>query len=442
MTEELSLRSIPVFGIGSAIADLSLLCDVPSRLVSLPLSVVGQTPLNQHLKDLPVRLLDRAPGIGDLVVFDLIEDGSFPELEVFAGQRIPLIVGRSYIGVCGESNSMSHFTSDLSLLSKGHREWDLISVAGMVGHVTSHSRDLEIELGCGRPAKLRARGTLCHDNTDQPINTLREKGHFGIDSNPPLRADVPSVIAIFGTTTNVGKTTTAQQLIAHLRRRTLCGAIKATGTGSFGDTKHHLQAGALAASNFIRHGLPSTYSLPDALLVNLFHSMIDEVEASLAGMANGKLGSRLVRRSAVVLTEFGGDLIGAGNLAFLSDRSCLSRTLATVICSDNAVAAIGAIEILRRHQPDGRQPPVFLAMPLVNPEAFYRRMKPYIDKGMVAGIFDINRPETMRTEEDVRAYAISGAAIFSVEKLADELVVLAQEFSEINHSRDWAMSAR
>ncbi len=442
MTEEIALSSIPIFGIGSAISDLSLLCDAPTRLTSLPLSHVGQMPLNQHLKDLPVRLLDRTPDIGDLVVFDLIEDGSFPELEVFTGQRVPLIVGRSYIGVCGESNSMSHFTSDLGLPSEPHDEWDLISVAGMVGHVTSHSRDLEIELGCGRPAKLRARGTLCHPNTGQPINTMREKGVFGIGLHSPSYAKIPSVVAIFGTTTNVGKTTTARQLIAHLRRHTLCGAIKATGTGSFGDTKQHLQAGALAASNFIRHGLPSTYALPDELLVNLFHNMIDEVEASLTATANSKPMSRLARRSSVILTEFGGDLIGAGNLAFLSDRSCLSRTLSTVICSDNAVSAIGAIEILRRHQPNGRQPSVFLAMPLVNPEAFYRRMKPYIDEGMIAGIFDINRPDTIRTETELRAYAISGEAILSVEKLADDLVALAQQFSEINHSRDLAKSAR
>ncbi|MDX0661210.1 hypothetical protein GOD21_30635 [Sinorhizobium medicae] len=426
---ESTLRTIPIYGIGSALNDLSLISDRGSEIADPPLQALPVRPISGYLKDLPVRAPERPLRIGDVIVFQLAEEGSFRELEITGGVRVPLSTGRAYVGVLGESLSLSHFTSNLELNRGDRNTFDLISVAGMVSRATSFSRDLELELGCGRAAKVLLLGAVWSIASNRPLNTL-----VSVSEHSPRASQfsIPSVIGVFGTATNVGKTTTSVRIINQLRRQALCGAIKATGTGSHGDTRKHKDAGALFALDFMRYGLPSTYGLPDNLLVSVFHRMIDEVEIVLSqtGFTDAPRERGAAAAKPLILMEFGGDLISAGNLAFVTDKSCISRTLAIVVCSDNAVAAIGAVNLLRDNFPEGRRPEIYLAMPLVNPEAFFQRMRPYLRDGSIAGIFDLNRPDPLPTEEHLVSYAVSGGAICSVSDLCDGLSALASEFRD------------
>ncbi|MEM7391903.1 MAG: molybdopterin guanine dinucleotide synthesis B family protein, partial [Verrucomicrobiota bacterium] len=84
----------------------------------------------------------------------------------------------------------------------------------------------------------------------------------------PVQAPIPAnIFAVFGTSMNAGKSTTAAGLVKGLTRLGHCvGAAKITGTGAGGDLWLMRDAGAQHALDFTDAGFPTTFGVdPDKI---------------------------------------------------------------------------------------------------------------------------------------------------------------------------------
>ena len=385
MDQCLEFDGLTIAGVGSAVVH-PFFARQTGHTGDLPAALLrgnGDSP-SVHLH-LPIRLAPYPLGrikAGDVVVFKVTCPGAFSEIECSTGKRVPIALGGVYIGVLGDSSSLSHFTSDLSLLSRcGADGAHMISVAGMVSVATSQSRDLNEVSGFSHPPKVTLLGSVLDAVSGAPLNTISA----ALESRLSPLGDGGSahpIVLLVGTTTNVGKTTLAGELITAFAAQRPCAAIKATGTGSLNDSTQHRRAGAYFATSFMEEGFPSTYFLESADVVALFQRMLLSVPPPPSPFRDPRAGAI----GPVIVAECGGDLIWAGNPALFGCGDVMQAVRAIIVCADNAVAALGAVTMLRALAVPDWHYPVYLNLPLVNPRAFMQRVDAYRHHVPVAGV--------------------------------------------------------
>lgn len=391
MNQCLELEGLAIAGIGSAVVHPAF-----TRQTGLEMSRDsarrrgdGDRPAVEIRKPIqlapPLRARIRA---GDVVMFKVTDPGAFAEIECSTGRRVPLALGGNYIGVLGDSSSLSHFTSDLSQLAGGRQtRAHMVSVAGMISAATSQSRDLHAVSGFRSPPKVTLLGSVLDAATGEPLNTIAAALDY---SSSRLRnaLEAHPIVLLVGTTTNVGKTTLAGELIAAFSALRPCAAIKATGTGSLNDSAQHRRAGAYFATSFMEEGLPSTYFLESSDVVAAFRRMLRSVpspSSSPPPPPDARKGA-VETGDPLIVAECGGDLIWAGNPALFASAHIMQNVRAIVLCADNAVAALGAVTMLRSLIVPTSRHPIYLNLPLVNSRAFLQRVEAYSRQVPVAGV--------------------------------------------------------
>jgi hypothetical protein len=391
------------------IRDLSLLSMDPPELEREILANRATLPPSLFY-DLPV--IDD-PGtivaVGDVVLFRLgRERGAYPDMETLWGGRVDLVPGSMYLGVVCERQSSKLITAEFE--EPAHLgpalDLQLIAQGGGIGWATGFSPLLEKENGTGIAADVTILGVVgLHKNPAIHLNIIHHTPLYGRET---MRRSIPHVLCV-GSATDVGKTTVMGALLRTFSQRFTCAAVKASGTGWYEDSRLHMENGAVLGLSYTAVGLPTTYNLSPRLYLSRIARVLDmassgeQVPPHLLPPSHRGRGQQT---PDVLCIEHGGDLIEANIPAYLAENTLMQDVVAIVICSESALSLRGALsELATSMAPTGHPPRLYANMPLVNPQAFVRRIESLLDNGTLTGVLDIHKPELLSDRERRRRYA-------------------------------------
>ena len=253
---------------------------------------------------------------GDLVLAEIAEVGQHGKLQLASGRSSESYPGDRVVVCVGERYAPDQFEGVAEIDAQG---CELIAGGGVVGRVLRAHERME------EPTRLRPLGLL-RDAEGETLNVAR----FAL---PEMDApeDV-TVIAVFGTSMNAGKTTTAASLAHGLRRAGLnVAGAKVTGTGAFGDFNAFLDAG-VPVRDFTDAGMASTYRQP-----------LDRIEAGFQTL----IGHAARDGAEVVVVEFADGVLQEENAALLEGSVTISRLDGVLFAAGEAAGAMGGVGVLR-----------------------------------------------------------------------------------------------
>jgi hypothetical protein len=181
---------------------------------------------------------------GDLILAEVARIGSHKRLQLADGRFSPLWTGDRIVVACADRYAVDQFDGRATLSPDGA---DLLAGGGVCGTIASKHDKI------ANGTRLSIVGRLA-DATGAALNVDRFALPDAVPGRPPL------VIGLVGTGMNAGKTAAAAGTVhgfSRLERRV--AAIKATGTGSFGDVHEYEAAGAARVLDFTDAGMASTH---------------------------------------------------------------------------------------------------------------------------------------------------------------------------------------
>ncbi|MGB8889380.1 MAG: hypothetical protein WCC87_21835 [Candidatus Korobacteraceae bacterium] len=429
LLRRMPLRSFEIHGISSMMRGLDWLADdVPA----LEAAILTTQRMDHRLREeLEVRSGDELIArVGDVVLFRVLEPGPFPDMETTWGGRVDIVSGRIYVGVICERNSTKYFAASFGEKRCSYNKLVLqwIAQSGGIGYCTGCSPALSEQTGYGRPADVEVIGILYDSSRQTYLNTISISGLDSSDPQPQV--EISPVLLVLGTTTDVGKTTVACRLLQELSQKVTCAAIKASGTEWVQDSLLHTNSGAAWGMNFGFVGLPTTYSIDAALykraITRLYHYLDDPRRIPRYKRPPADRYEPWPRPD-MVLIEHGGDILGASVPVFLDDDYLTEPVRMIIVCSESALAMIGALKELSARRIGTRRHRLYAAMPRINPEGFIDRMTPHVESGHLHGIVDINKPNTepvhgWRCEYANRHHQVlsAGDLVMEMESILDE----------------------
>jgi hypothetical protein len=212
---------------------------------------------------------------GDLLLAEVTRIGNHKRLQLADGRYSPLWPGDRVVVACADRYAVDQFHG---LAESSEDGADLLAGGGIAGKILSRNDKI------ARGTRLSVLGRLA-DRTGDPVNV----GDYGLQPVAPGRPAL--VIGVLGTGMNAGKTAAVAGLVngfARLGRRV--AAIKATGTGSFGDLHDYEAAGAAKVLDFTDAGMASTYrQSPDRLIAatDLLLAHAAECDVAVVELADG-----------------------------------------------------------------------------------------------------------------------------------------------------------
>lgn len=256
---------------------------------------------------------------GDLVLAQVESIGSHAKLQLSCGRPSELYLGDLVVVACGARYASDQFEGVARIELSGA---DLLAGGGVIGMCRQRHAAMKA------PTRLRPLGLLL-DQDNQVINLARYAMPAMADARPPV------VIGVVGSSMNAGKTTAVASLVHGLRRAGCrVAAIKATGTGSFGDFNAYQDAGAQTVFDFTDAGLVSTYLQPLPRLERALSSLLSLAAAAGAEVAVVEFADGVLQRET------------AGLLAMPEVRGLFSGFL---YAAQDSLSALGGCVALARH---------------------------------------------------------------------------------------------
>ncbi len=206
---------------------------------------------------------DIQPDAGDLVLAKVVNIGQHQRIELGCGRRAGLYIGDEIIVCYGARYAPDQFEAYVpESLTACH----LVAAGGIAAEcVNRHNRikpATEI-LPLGLFADKEGDRINIKDWAIKPLSTQKK---------PPL------AVAVFGTSMNAGKTTTAAGIVHTLKTKGLnVAAAKVTGTGAGGDRWKLVDAGADVFLDFTDAGFSSTFGIPLQQLESIFCCLMDNL---------------------------------------------------------------------------------------------------------------------------------------------------------------------
>lgn len=275
---------------------------------------------------------------GDLVLGQVVKVGQHKKIQLAEGRYSDAYLGDHVVLTCGDRYAPDQFEAVAELDPDGA---DLVAGGGIVGRMR------EAHAKMAAPTRIKPLGLLL-DGDGEAINIAR----YALPERPVPRE--VTVIAVVGASMNAGKTTAAASLAHGLHRAGFrVAAIKATGTGAFGDFNAFCDAGIPVVADFTDAGMASTYRQPLERIERGFRSLVvhaaeQEAEVVVVELADGVFQTEtkeLLRGSAVRDTLKGvlfaaPDALGAvGGVSFLRQIGLEPFAVSGMVsCSPLAVA--------------------------------------------------------------------------------------------------------
>lgn len=270
-----------------------------------------------------VRVVERCGNEGDVCAFALAWDAAPLTAEAVTGRAMTIAPGDVFLGTAGyrESTRWVVGTVPEGGLVPGHTYW-VLADCGVVGTFIGESPREKGHLG---------RVTFLGTAQDAAGSALTIK-QFAMPA-PAMADGGAPVFLVLGTSSEVGKTTAAVNLLRALRRsgRHRVVAVKATGTSSLTELHSYADCGAARCFDCVDFGLPTTYPSGRPDIGAVFEATL---EACLGIAADA------------VLIECGGDILGANVPVFLDALRRRRADAKVVLVASDSLAALGAKSVL------------------------------------------------------------------------------------------------
>lgn len=265
------------------------------------------------VRDEVVRLLPASGNVraGDLILAEVSRIGNHQRLQLSDGRFSPLWPGDRIVVACGDRFAADQFEGH-AIIEDGRA--DLLAGGGVAGKAISRNGRI------GSATQITVLGRLAGPE-GRPVNL----DAYALPTSPAGRSAL--TIGVLGTGMNAGKTAAAAGLVNGFARlgRTVA-AIKATGTGAFGDVHEYDAAGATQVLDFTDVGMASTYRQP-----------IDRLEPAIDSL----LGH--AARYDVVIVELADGVHQVETAALLSKPGWAARFDAMILAAPCAMAVQGGL---------------------------------------------------------------------------------------------------
>ncbi|TFV93171.1 DUF1611 domain-containing protein [Algoriphagus kandeliae] len=213
--------------------------------------------------------LDTSFQAGDVGVFEVLEIGKHTQLQS-SGRNLSILPGDHIMCVFGTRYATNQFEGYIP--SQIQDEYHLLGGGGVVGILESTHVKYEKE----GPTRLKLIG-MAVDHKGQIINTILERKN-AIKKFTGKEAHKTKVILSLGSSMDSGKTTTAAYLVHGFAKKGITSAyIKLTGTAYPKDKNLAYDLGAAVSVDFSKFGYPSTYLSSEAEILNLYETLLTEV---------------------------------------------------------------------------------------------------------------------------------------------------------------------
>ena len=243
---------------------------------------------------------------GDLVLAKVSNVSSHSRAQLASGRPSNLSAGDYIVLCCADRYAPDQFEGRAFINPEGA---DMLAGGGVIGKANvAHAK-------MSAPTQLTPIGLLT-DETGDVINIA----NYGV----PVRqapTDI-TVIGVVGASMNAGKTTATAALAHGLAKAgRKVAAIKATGTGAFGDFNAFVDAGVHHVSDFTDAGMATTYlqsieNIEDGLSSLLAEAKdigVDTVVVELADGIYQKETAALLEQSSLVRNLFSGWMFASGD---------------------------------------------------------------------------------------------------------------------------------
>ncbi|PTQ74606.1 DUF1611 domain-containing protein [Celeribacter persicus] len=255
---------------------------------------------------------------GDLILAQVDQIGQHRRIQLPSGRPSDLFPGDLVVLACGARYAPDQFEGIAEIAPDGA---DMLAGGGCIGRMTARNERI-------KPAtRLLPKGRLLGQN-GVPVNLSQ----FALP-DPARPSEIP-VIAVLGTAMNSGKTLATAQLALGLRRAGWkTAAIKATGTGAFGDYNEYSDTGAHYVGDFTDAGMVTTY--------------LEELPRIRNGI-DRLLGEAQRRDCEIAVMEVADGLFQRETAQLIADPWFQSRISGLVFACGDAVAAAGGVAELAR----------------------------------------------------------------------------------------------
>jgi hypothetical protein len=256
---------------------------------------------------------------GDLVLARVERVGQHRNIQLSEGRASELYEGDIVVLACGARYAADQFEGVAEIDPAGA---DMLAGGGLIGRMRLRHDRMAL------PTRLTPLGLLA-GRDGGAINL----GRYGFAPAP--RPAGLTAVAVVGASMNAGKTAATASLahgLARAGRRV--AAIKATGTGAFGDVHAYRDAGAQAVFDFTDAGLASTYGAPHDRIAAALDTLLDA--AALDGCD-------------VAVVELADGVLQAETAALLADPRTRGAFSGALFAAPDALAATGGVAALARH---------------------------------------------------------------------------------------------
>ncbi len=257
---------------------------------------------------------------GDLVLGRVERIGSHKRIQLAEARPSELYRGDLVVLACGDRYAPDQFEGIAELDPEGA---DMLASGGVLGRMRHGHEKM------AAPTRIIPLGLL-QDASGETINLAKYALH------PAACPTGLTVIGVVGASMNSGKTTAVASLAHGLSRAGhQVAAIKATGTGAFGDYNAFVDAGANYVGDFTDVGMASTYRQPLERIADGLDTLLAQAEGRGCEVAVVELADGVFQQETAAL-------LGMGRIR--------SGFQAIVFAAPDALAAAGGCAALRARE--------------------------------------------------------------------------------------------
>ncbi len=242
---------------------------------------------------------------GDLVLAEVIRPGQHKNVQLAEGRISTIYPGDLVVLTAGARYAPDQFEALAEIDPEGA---DMIAGGGLIGRAVRRHQKM------AAPTKVRPIGLL----TGADGETLNIAPWALPERARPAGM---TVIGVVGASMNSGKTTATAALAHGLNRAGVrTAAIKATGTGAFGDYNTFIDAGAAWVGDFTDVGMATTYRQPLDRIICGLDTLLGHAAEAGCGVAVVELADGVFQQETaaiigdpVLQSGFDGFMMAAGD---------------------------------------------------------------------------------------------------------------------------------
>lgn len=255
---------------------------------------------------------------GDLGLFRIKEIGYHQSIITKDDRKLRLYENDFFVGVFGNRYATDGFEGRVGKLDK----ISMLTAAGMVGTVRYKHKSIK------KSTKLAFEGLLLNSQGNR-INLKTSFFHKSASKLAPK-----NLILVVGSGMNSGKTTSASKLIHGLSEEGLkVAACKLTGSVSNRDKNELYSASADFVIDFSDYGFPSTYLCKKEELMNLFKTMLFDIEKASSDVIVMEIADGILQRETKIL---------------LTDKEVHAVTKGVILAAESAPSALYSSKQLQK----------------------------------------------------------------------------------------------